>query len=156
MRTYTSSYVYSLYHTWFRVRRTPQYGKTSVYGSVVVSNYLVTYRSYLNNKALILYDYMPLEKAAKLLFNAVMAKSAAFTAALARSAKKTKEKVYAILAKIKKFIGNVGQATSKVLSAIGEFLKVAGPVILVIVAIVIFLCTGIPVRRFRLTIIRTE
>ena len=143
--TYTSSYVYSLYHAWFRIKKTPRYGNKSVYGSTVVSNYLVTYRSYSGNKALIVYDYMSLEKAAELVFSAVMATSAAFAAALARCAKKTREKVTAILAQVKKFLGNVGRATQKVLNAIGEFLKKAGPIILIIIAIIIFLCTGIPV-----------
>ena len=88
---------------------------------------------------------MSLEKAAELVFSAVMATSAAFAAALARCAKKTREKVTAILAQVKKFLGNVGRATQKVLNAIGEFLKKAGPIILIIIAIIIFLCTGIPV-----------
>ena len=143
--TYTSSYVYSLYHARFRIKKTPRYGNKSVYGSTVVSNYLVTYRSYSGNKALIVYDYMSLERAAELVFSAVMATSAAFAAALSRCAKKTREKVTAILAQVKKFLGNVGRATQKVLNAIGEFLKKAGPIILLIIAIIIFLCTGIPV-----------
>ena len=88
---------------------------------------------------------MALEKAAELVFSAVMATSAAFAAALSRCAKKTREKVTAILAQVKKFLGNVGRATQKVLNAIGEFLKKAGPIILLIIAIIIFLCTGIPV-----------
>ncbi len=143
--TYTSSYVYSLYHTWFRIKQKPRYGNISVYGSTVVSNYLVTYRSYSGSKALIVYDYMSLEQAAKLIFSAIMATSATFAASLARCAKKTRDKATAILVQIKKFLGNVRQAIQKVLNAIGEFLKKAGPVILVIIAIIIFLCTGIPI-----------
>ena len=143
--TYTSSYVYSLYHTWFRIKQKPKLGNISVYGSTVVSNYLVTYRSYSGNKALIVYDYMSLDRASKLLFSAVMATSAAFYANLARCAKKTRDKVTAVLAQIKKFLGNVGKSTQKILNAIGEFLKQSGPIILIIIALIIFICTGIPV-----------
>ncbi len=92
-----------------------------------------------------MYDYMSLESAAELVFSAVRATSVAFTVALARCAKKTREKVTAILEQVKKFLGNVGSATQQGLDAIGEFLKKAGPIILIIIAIIIFLCTGIPV-----------
>ena len=49
--------------------------------------------------------------------------STAFVSALARCAKKTREKVNAILAQVKSFLGNVGRATQKVIDAIGNFLK---------------------------------
>ena len=88
---------------------------------------------------------MSLKRAAELIFSAVTAKSRAFATALVRCAKKTREKVTAVLAKIKKFLRNVDRATQRDLDAIGEFLKKAGPVILLIIAIIIFLCTGIPV-----------
>ena len=142
---YTSSYVYSLYHAWFRIKKKPRLGIINVYGSTVVSNYLVTYKTYPGCTALIVYDYMSLDQAADLLFSAVMATSAAFNAALGRSTKKTKESVTAILAQIKKIIDNVGQATQKILSAIEDFLKKADPIILIIIAIIIFLCIGTPI-----------
>ena len=141
---YTTSYVYSLYHTRFRIKKTPRYGGISVYGAVVVSNYLVTYHSHWRDQALIVYDYMSLEKAAQLLFGAVTATSAAFAAALAQSTEKAKAKVRTVLTQVRKVVGNISRATTKVLNAIGRFLQTAGPVILTIVAIIIFLSTGIP------------
>ena len=143
LNTYTSNYVYPLYHTWFRIKQKPRYGNISVYGSAIVSNYLVTYRSYSGNKALIVYDYMSLERAEELLLFAVMATSTAFDAVLAKRSKKTREKVTSILSKIKKYLRNAGRKTEK--EAIGEFLEKAGTPILIIVAIIIFLLTGIPV-----------
>ena len=81
----------------------------------------------------------------RMLLFVLLKTNVAFAAALARCAKKTQERVIPVLAKVKKFLGNVGRATKKVLNAIGEFLKKAGPIILIIVALIIFLCTGIPV-----------
>ena len=88
---------------------------------------------------------MTLEEAAKLIFGAAMATSVVFATKLARCAKNTREKATVILAQIKKFLGNAGRATEKVLSAIGDFLKKAGPIILMIIAIIILLCIGVAV-----------
>jgi len=148
LNEYTSSYIYSLYHSRFRIRKKPRMGTINVYGCTIVSGYLVTYQSYANNPALILYDYMTLEKAAELLFIAAMATSSAFINALARSAKKTQEKVNTVLAQIRGILAKINSTTRKFIDAIKEFLKNALPIILAIIAIVIIifiLCSSVVV-----------
>ena len=141
---YTTSYVYSLYHTLFRIRQTPKHGKRKVYGATVVLNYLVLYRPYPNISALILYDYMTIDEAANILYNAAVAADDWFEFKLEKLEKRTRGQVARILTQIRRLIDPVKHTTKRVISAIGSFLKTAGPVILMFVAIIIFLFTGVP------------
>lgn len=65
-----------------------------------------------------------------------------FVATIAKTTKKTKEKVYAVLTKVKKLLGNVGKFTKKVLNIIVELFKGIKGVSLAFVVIVLLLCLG--------------
>lgn len=142
LRGYTSSYVYSLYHSWFRQRKMPRYGNKYVYGCTVVSNYLVTYHSYSSTNALIVYDYMTLQTAGELLYNAVIATSSSL---IKKASAKVKPKLQEAFAQISRVISNFKSNAQKCKKAIIDFLKIAGPWILTIIALIIFVATGVPV-----------
>ena len=143
LNTYTQSYVQSLYHTWFRIKRTPREGNCSVYGTVIVSDYFVIYHSQVGRPALILYDYMSLEDAAKLCFTALTATSAIWAAKFARFSAKAKRKGGEALAYIRKAVGNVKNFTKQFMKSVADFLKKAGPIVLTLIALLIFAFTGV-------------
>ena len=143
LKQYTSSYVYSLYHLRNRKKVIPRYGNRYAYGAVVVSDYLVTYRSYASNCALVLYDYMSKEKAAQLLFAALTASSAAWAKKIANFSSKIRKKMGEVLASVRKAVGSVAEFGKQFVNGFGKFLQKAGPVILAILALILFAYSGI-------------
>ena len=74
----------------------------------------------------------------------MLASSAVLTAKLAQYSAKVKKKANEALIYIKKFFGTVAKFTNDFIKAVGNLLKTAGPVILLLVAIIIFVYTGVP------------
>ena len=145
LNTYTQSYVQSLYHTWFRIRKTPKEGNCYVYGSVVLDDYIITYHSQEGRAALILYEYMSLEDAAKLFFNALMEPNILWNTKFARFSMKIKKKAEEALVYIRKAVGKINNFTKQFVKSVADFLKKAGPIILAVLALLIFVFTGVPV-----------
>ena len=143
LNRYTSSYIYTLFHNWIRVKRTPRLGNRTVSGATVVDNYLVMYRSYNSNAALILYDFMSLEKAAMYLFSALTATAAVwnkmFAACTVPVRKKAQQSLALILASLKYSV----KSTAQFLKYLVEFIKQAWPIILTAIVVVVCVCAGI-------------
>ena len=149
LNRYVKSYVYSLYHSWLHIKRTPQRGTIPVYGAVTMNDYLVTYHSDPSTSALILYDYMTLRQAAEILYEVTTSTSAELAKLFAGISNNAKKKATVIITRIASLLrfGIIfgGNSINQKISKISNFLKQANPEVLGLVAILILVAAGIPI-----------
>ncbi|MCQ2287391.1 MAG: hypothetical protein MJZ76_11055, partial [Bacteroidales bacterium] len=137
LNRYTSSYVFSLFHLFPRIKMKPVFGKTSVYGLTCVSSNLVIYWSDPAVPALILYEPLSKAQVFSLFVKATLIPNIELINMISSLPTRIREKAQTVLASILSIINESIDETQQFVNAMFQSFDSFSLVMIVVIALLL-------------------